>query len=232
MFQGLRHGLFILCRGIVTMPRKSSKKRAARVKELQAEYQKLAKTANRRMYKLEKLAEHPDYKAVLGYAYKDVAHELEIRGLGRRFPMSVARMSANKTDIRALKALINTLQDFLDAPSSTKRGIDKTYSRRAQSLNKQYGTDFTPENMRDFFEASVWKKINDRFGSKTAMRVIGAIQKNADTIIQEVNDARRRHKKINISSLMDIDGRNINEELTGRDKGIISKLAAIYRDKQ
>lgn len=200
--------------------------RELRINDLKAEYHKLATQANRRMTMLEKLSQNPDYKAVLGYAYKDVAHELKIRGLDR-FSHDIEKFSASKTDIRELKGLINIAEEFLNAPSSLKSGIDAVYRGRADTLNKKYGTDFSGSDMKNFFDSSIWDKLKNKFGSGAAMKTIAAIQKNKDDILQEISDARSAHRRIDFSSLTDIDGRDINAELTGSDKRVIENLAKI-----
>lgn len=201
--------------------------RELRIEQMKAEYRKAAIQANRRMTQLEKLAENPEYKAVLGYAYKDVMHELKIRGMDR-FSHDIEKLSASKTDIRNLKALLNVAQEFLNASSSTKGGIDKTYKARADTLNKKYNTDFTGSDMKAFFDSSIWNKLKDKLGSGAAMKTIAQVQKNADQIKQEIQDARKAHNRIEFNSLADVEGRNINTELSAHDKQVIGNLAEIY----
>lgn len=210
------------------MARKMSA-REKRVKRMQSEYKKLAATANRRMTLLEKLSQNPDYKAVLGYAYKDAAYDLKALGVTKnRFPQDIAKLSAKETDIRHLQAMINTAKEFLESPSSLKSGIDKTYKARAKTLNKKYGTDFTADNMKTFFDSAIFEKMKSRLGSAMAMKVIGKIQKNSEDIINDIKEARMSHKKITFDALSDIDGIDVNGMLDRNDKAVIGNLARIY----
>lgn len=215
------------------MPKNKSKAETAarnkEVRELQTEYNKLRKTANRRMYRLEKLAENPEYKSVLGYAYKNAAYDLQALGAknARRFPADIGRMSANDTDIRKMKAYINTAKEFLSSASSTKRGIKTVYAQRAESLNRSQGTNFTAEDMSTFFNSSMWEKLENKYGSGVAMRAIAKIQKNAKQVVQEIDKARKAHKKIDISALHDVDDLDLSDDLSTADKRVIENIARI-----
>lgn len=227
-------GPCILPRAKMTRKKKPTKaERRATVQSLKTEYRRLAMQANRRMTQLEKLSQNPEYKAVLGYAYKNAAYDLkrfELLGLakGGRFAHDIEKLSADKTDIRELKMLISSARAFLDAPSSTKKGIDKTYNKRAKTLNKKYNTDFTSENMKVFFESALYEKLKNRLGSQQTMIVMARLQKKSGEIIEEIEDARKKHKRITISELQDVDGLNIDDELTINDRKVIENLAKIY----
>lgn len=215
------------------MPKNRSKAettaRTKEVRKLQTEYNSLRKTANQRMYRLEKLAENPEYKAVLGYAYKNAAYDLKALGAknARRFPADIGRMSANETDIRKMKAYINTAKEFLSSVSSTKRGIDTVYAQRAASLNNSQGTNFTADDMSTFFNSSMWEKLENKYGSGVAMKVIAKIQKNAKQVVQEIDKARKAHKKIDISVLHDVDYLDLSYDLSAGDKRVIENIARI-----
>lgn len=205
--------------------------RTAEIKRLQQEYEKLAKTANRRMYRLEKLAEKPGNDVVLGYAYKNAYYDIQGLPGGegrRRFPMDITRFSAKETNIRDLRQAIVSVQNFLAKPSSTARGMKKVYTARAKTINKKYGTDFDMHSLAAFFESSYWDKMKTKYGSKTAFKAVAKIQKSGKQIVDEIQDARDRHKKIEISSLKDIDGYDMTKNLSAHDKKVIENLAKMY----
>lgn len=202
------------------------------IKNLQSEYFKLARSANNRMTRLEKLAQDPEYKAVLGYAYKDAAYDLRHLfarfGDVQRFPQDVSKMAANETNIRQMKQYIRSVKNFLESPSSTKKGIDKIYRHRASTINRKYNTNFTVDDMRVFFDTTVWKRISKTFESNSALKVIDTVQKNWKEIIEEAKEARKSHKSIDYESLKDVEGRDFNKELGPYDKNIINKLAEMF----
>lgn len=205
--------------------------RTEEIKRLQSEYKKLAKTANRRMYRLEKLADQPGNIAILGYAYKNALYDIQglPGGQGkRRFPMDISRFSAKETNIKDLRQAVVSVKNFLEKPSSTLSGLKKVYAARANTINKKYGTDFDMNSMAAFFESSYWDKMKTKYGSKTAMKAISKIQKSGKQIVDEIQDAMDRHKKIEISALKDIDGYDMTKSLSIHDKKVIENLAKMY----
>lgn len=205
------------------------KKVISEIKRLQHEYHDLARAANNRMTRLEKLAKDPDYAAVLGYAYKDAAYDIKnLFGSSGRFPQEVSKMAASNTNIRQMKQYITSVKNFLESPSSTKKGIDKVYRKRARTLNKSQGTNFTVDDMRTFFDSSVWKKMNSKFGSKTAIKIIDKIQKNAKQVSEDARKYRSQHRTIEYSTLKDVDGRDISSELSSHDKTVVANLAKMF----
>lgn len=183
------------------------------------------------MTNLEKLAENPEYKAVLGYAYKNVANDLKALTGRSRFSHDIEKLSAKETDIRQLKALINTAKSFLEAPSSLKSGIDKTYSKRAKTLNKKYGTDFSKDDIKTFFESSIFEKMKNRLGSAAAVKTVGKIQKSAKKIVNDIDAARKAHKKIEIEELKDVEGLDVTKMMSPHDKRVVENLAKIYSEE-
>lgn len=205
------------------------KKTVQEIKRLQKEYGELARSANNRMTRLEKLAKNPEYKAVLGYAYKDAAYDLKhIFGGSSRFPQDITKMSANDTNIRQMKQYIRSLKNFLDAPSSTKKGIDKVYRHRASTINRKYKTNFTVNDMRVFFDTSVWKKLTAKFSSESALKVVDTVQKNYKEILSEADEARQNNLTVNYESLTDVEGRDFNKELSKKDRSVIETLAEMF----
>lgn len=206
-------------------------KRTRRINQMKKEYRKLATTANRRFTLLEKLAENPEYSAVLGYAYANAMHDLESLTGQKRFSHGIEKFEAKDVDIRKFQALINTAREFVESPTSLKSGVDKIYGKRAKTINKRYGTNMTSDDMKIFFESALWNKLKDRVGSHMAMKVIGRIQKNAKQIISEAKYAKQQHKKIDFESMKDIDGLDVNAMLKGHDKTVVKNLAEIYSKK-
>lgn len=200
-----------------------------RARELQEEYNRLAKQVNTRMTKLEKLARNPEYSVVLSYAYSNLRADMKALGIsGNRFKHNIDKLPPEKVNKRELAKLNNVLRNFLDLPTSTKGGIDKIYNKRAKSLSKRYNADFTADDMKEFFDSGLWKKLSQAYGSDMTMKVIASVQRNAKEITAEIEKARRQHKKITISALKDAEGLNLDIRFTSRDKTIIANLAKMY----
>ena len=84
---------------------------------------------------------------------------------------------------------------FLNAPTSSKKSIEKIYDKRiatfaSTEVNAKgkggYGVNFTWETMAKYYETCIAQKWNAIFGSKTALMVIGELQKNKRQIARKL----------------------------------------------
>lgn len=193
-------------------------------------YRRLAKVADQRLVRLEKLSKQKDFRGVKKMAYGRAMADLEIFG-GKRFN------TAPPQDRRLFKEKIMAMRYFIESPTSTKRGIIETYSERAKALNKKYGTDFTWQDLASFFgSGKADKMMNGRgesYGSKTVIKAIGRIQLTAESVIKgiqentsiktddPITDAAlsilRRNFKIPGYSLTTAERRRIRERLRGQN---------------
>lgn len=206
--------------------------RTQQLKQLEREYTEYRNKANRRMRSLERLSEQPGYKPVLQYAYRRAVYDINALGTeGQRFP-TFKQITAEKTNIWTITAYLNTARTFIQSPSSTKTGIDRIYKKRAETTNRKYKTDFTMDDVAAFYESALWKKLNSIHGSKVAMKIVAKVQKNADDIIDEANEARRRHDKIEFESLKNVDGLNLMSGMKVGEKKVIENLAKIYAGRE
>lgn len=188
------------------------KNQTEKYKELLKEYKRLAKKADQRLVRIEKeAASGGKYASMINFAYKKA--QLDIRkwsGEGsKRFNVRAP------TSTVSLKAKIKDIETFLKAPSSTIKptkenaiyndegkiiggGMQLTFDKRAQTLNEKYGkyldTPFTWENVGDFFESALWKKMDKKYAdSGTTLKAIGMIKRNARQVAQEINEGKPSH---------------------------------------
>lgn len=147
-------------------------------------YNRLAKTADQRLVRLEKLSKQEGFKTADKWAYQSAMIDLEKWNVGR--VSDNMRFNRNKptTDV-ALKMKIADMRNFIDAPTSTKQGIVQSYKRRVDTFNRgnpnnfkgNYGTQFTWESLATYYNRGIATKLSKMYGSKTALRAIGKIQK-------------------------------------------------------
>lgn len=150
---------------------------------LRSEYVKLAKRADQRLVRLEQLETKPGFENVTKYAYAWAQKNLQRwsgKSEGSRFNAAIP------SDIKSLEAKLHIVKQFLDMQTSTKGGILKTYKKRADALNKKYGTNFTWQDLSKYFNSSIAERAAAKFGSKTALRVIGQMQKKSDEVINAI----------------------------------------------
>ena len=159
-----------------------------RYNELVKEYKKLAKKADNRLRALETYKHQKNFRTATKYAYARAQKDIKQWGGNKRFntkpPMTIA----------GVQAKINDIKTFLEAPSSTKKGIVSIYKKRADTLNKKYGTNFTWKEMGNFFESGTFEKMSNMLGSKTTMKFVAQVQ-NSD---EEVKKAIEKSEDVNI----------------------------------
>lgn len=157
------------------MARKNNPEYQALVKE----YRSLAKKADQRLVRLEKLSKQKGFENVTKFAYNRAMKDIKYwsGSEATRFNRDIPN------NINSIRARINDVKHFLeDTKTSTKRDIMKTFQNRANSINNKYGTDMKWNDLAGFFESKLWEKLAKEYGSKTAMKAIGEIQKNEKDI--------------------------------------------------
>lgn len=148
---------------------------------------RLTKVANERLRALEILSKKENYMNVLKYAYANAMYDInEITGNASktRFPTKVRKNEDKTIDQRALHKQINALTRFLESPTSTKKGIDATYKKRADTLNTNMGLAgperLTWKELARFYENEKLQQVQkdkNLGGSDTIVRAIGAIRR-------------------------------------------------------
>lgn len=146
-----------------------------------AYYVRLAKVADQRLVRIEKLSEQKGYEAVTSYSYATAMNDLKNFGQ-TRFNAKVPDPSTEEGAF-LFREKLAAVKEFLRAPSSTKSGIKSVYEDKVNTMNERYGTDFTWQDMADFFNTGYAQKLfNELKASKTVMKAIGVIQHNLKEI--------------------------------------------------
>lgn len=162
-------------------------------KSLMSEYRSLAKRADQRLVRLEKRANSgQEWKAVTKYAYANAMEEI------RRFSGADAKRFnvSPPNNTQMLQAKINAMKRFLESPTSTTTGIRRTYEKRVNTINKEYGTDFTWEELKEFFDSALSNKLDAKVDSKTKLIIVGEIQKHESEIKKALEDHKPIHLKL------------------------------------
>lgn len=170
---------------------------AGRYEDLYNEYRQLAKKADQRLVRLERYAEQEHFAGVLNWAYKSAMRDIATWGEdGQRFN------TAPPQNIQQLQAKINDIKKFLALPTSTKKGITDVYKKRADTLNKNHGTNFTWQELANFFEGEYNKKLDSKFGgSSTLLKALGALKK-AGLTPEDVADENFANKRLASSDVV------------------------------
>ncbi len=161
--------------------------------DLEKEYRKLAKRADQRLVRLERLSKEAGYEKVTEYAYRVAMRDIRSWS-GSEATRFNTRPPKNTNQ---LKAKIADIKKFLGSVTSTKTGIKKSYDARVKSFNKKYGTDFSSEELAEFFRSTLYKKMDAKFvNSDVIFKAVGEMSKNED----EIKAAIEEHRPIHIST--------------------------------
>lgn len=178
--------------------KKAQNNNSAQYNQLLAEYKKLAKRADQRMVRLEKLAQtDPLYKGALGYSYASAKKAAEHWGSTGALPRFNVKAPS---DIKQLQAKITDIKQFLGSKTSTKKDIKKTYQDRTKTLNERWGTNFSWQQMADLLNKGLLEWADAMYGSKTTMRAIDIIRENkitksnADTKLDKLRQSLEEDK--------------------------------------
>lgn len=169
---------------------------AKSLKTLKSEFSKLARQANDRLRALEKYSSDPRFPNILNWAYKNAMKDIKkSRGEGKN------RFASPSSDRDVLKKQISDIKHFLKAPSSSISELQKMYRKRAIKINRKYGTEFTWEDMGSFFESAEYKQMAKDYGSKTAVKAVGKIQKKEEDIKEALENDDPIHIRIGNSEV-------------------------------
>lgn len=157
-------------------------------------YLRLAGTANKRLERLEKLAEQKYYKPAKQWAYNRAKYDVRKWKPGGKVRFPEGQKWAETASMERIMGAISDVRTFLESATSTKEGIKEVYQKRADTFNAAeaqlraggkkvggYGTKFTWEQLAKYYE-NKWNKVWENFGSSTALRVIGVLQEHKDML--------------------------------------------------
>lgn len=164
-------------------------------------YTRLAKMADQRMVRLEELAKKEGYENVLKYAYEAALRDIASYGGASK------KMRFNTKppeDPRAFREKIMDMRRFLSSPTSSKAGIDETYGARAKTINAKYGTNYSWQDLADFFASGDADKLFKEYGSKTVMKAIGVIQYTADQVKEKLDENKNVHSDMDKKVALEI----------------------------
>ena len=161
-------------------------------------YKKMAHDADRRLLRLEEASKMENMKVASRWAYARAMHDI------KQWSGEGAKRWETKPPktVAGLEAKIQDLRTFLLAESSTVKGTKAILKRRAANWVKTVkgegiDVDFTWSELGTYMESTLHDKLAAQYGSKTALKVIGKIQKIGKDGIKSVKDLRKKIKEAN-----------------------------------
>lgn len=162
-------------------------------------YRRLAKQADQRLVRIEQLSGQEKFKNVTKYSYARAIRDIQ-GWSGYQATRFNTKPPENK---KQLMAKIADMRNFLEAPTSTKSGIIAVYQQRADTINKKYGTDFTWEDLGNYFEAAKASNTESKYGSSTELRAMAVIQANQDAVKKQIEQHKKKHITVDNPHLQD-----------------------------
>ena len=150
-------------------------------------YRTLAKSADQRLVRLEQYSKQENFKTAIKWSYARAQRDIQAWS-GKdatRFNTAPPKSAS------ALGSKIEDIKTFLKASTSTKKGIIDVYKKKAETFNKNHGTNFTWQQMGKFFESGLAKKMQEDMDSTTMAKVIATISKNKKNVIQQIEEQDR-----------------------------------------
>lgn len=170
-------------------------KRNITAADLEKIYRQVAKAADQRLVRLEKLSKQKDFTQVRQWAYKQATYDAMAWGASTEKPRFNIKPPKHKTQ---LKAKIQDMLSFMDKPTSTKAGIIQIYETKARTLNekyKEYGLNLNWSDVGTFFESSLYKKLSKKYASGTVIKAIATMKKNESQILKDFKESKASHIK-------------------------------------
>lgn len=159
-------------------------------------YRRLAKTADQRMVRLEKASQEPYFKVATEWAYAKATRDI-LKWIPPGDNKSTKlRFNTKPPEGEDLIAKINDIKSFLSSPTSSKQGIINVYKKRADTVNKKYGTNFTWKQLAKYYDSGQAELWDAKFGSKTALLTIASLQKNKKKLVKAIKEADRKDIRI------------------------------------
>lgn len=185
--------------------------------DLLKEYRKLAKRADQRLVRLESYSHQSGLRAAKTYAYRKAINSIQSWGGTKRFNTKAPETT------RELAEKINDIKMFLEAPTSTARGIRQINAKRTQKLNETLGTNYTVDELTEFFDVGGFGNIlMDNFGYRTALTV-GKI------VLTEMGKHKKKELKKNIDKILE--SVTFIDDAKALDKAIKDKLKGYVKGK-
>ena len=152
----------------------------------------VGKAANQRLRELEKQGLQNSSAA---YRYIQKIHKMEdyatsTTGAGQiKFNLRVRGRSFDE-----LRHMVATIDDFMEAKSSTTGGVKDIYRQAAETFEKHYKGKFTKEDYSDFTEAmsySLFRNFEKIYGSQLAIQYVEHAQGKLGLTWEEMESAIR-----------------------------------------
>lgn len=163
------------------------------IKKMKTEYRRLAAEADKRLRQLERLSGKKGYENVKEFAYRRAMKDIKYWTDPRKRSFKSVELPDN---INTLQARLNDVKRFLDAPTSTKANIDALFKKRADDLNRRFGTNFSWEDLGNVFDKKEENVFYQKFGVGSYLKAVSYLKDNESDIMDSIYDVAMGEKTI------------------------------------
>ena len=161
-------------------------------------YKTIAGRANKRLERLEKAG------MTSGSAYKRAMRTTSTtqvrKSSGRRFS------TAKPANIGELRKRVREVESFLGNVTSTPGGVRKVSKKIARTIKERYGLDLSPDQVAQTFDSGLWQKLNERYGSSTAVQILAETQKSAGNMKKVISGLSEQNQYVSEGEWQNIEG--------------------------
>lgn len=154
------------------MASKSKQSKSDYRSQLELEVKPMVQKANAMLLNLEKLAKTEEFAGIEQFAYRNAMQAIkEIRGPGyKRFNMP--------KNTHQLEKVQREIEKFMQAPTSSKQGIEGLYEKNAAWFNEQIGSKYSWQKMGSFLQAAEFEELKADYFSTTAILIVTQLYKH------------------------------------------------------
>lgn len=160
------------------------KNQAERMTALKAQYRKVAKQADQRLVRLEQLADKTGKDNVLKFAYSAAMYDIK-NYFGENATRFNRKLDESLTEAK-IERMLNTVVNFLNMPTSTKRGLMTVEEKKKKTFEENF-SGLKWEDQIHIFERGILTKYS-RLDSDVILKTIkvqGADKKKFDEFIKQ-----------------------------------------------
>lgn len=174
-------------------------------KQLESFIRNKGKTANTRLTALQK-SEYASSSKALSYVQKEAYYKpsrySETKTGFIKFEIATTKLTKGKTTAQSMAVLrgqAKEIQNFLNAKSSTLKGIKNAYEKASQTLSETIGTNISAFDIGKLFKAFNESNISQDIGSDQIIKIYQEFIKNMS--INDIINAISQTEGISLSDI-------------------------------
>ncbi len=170
--------------------------------QLEKEVKPMLKEANMKLLNIEMLAKQEGFEGIKDFAYYNAMRDIrKVRG------EEYKRFNIPK-NTHQLEKVKRSLETFLGATTSTKKGIISVYEQNAATLNEKFGSNYSWQQMGQFLKAAKFEKLKSDYDSTRAIIMLKALYDNQNLSKKEFEKTISDHQ---IKGLDEVDSDTLTD---------------------